>query len=236
MCKRSNYIKGEKKGMTYVKKKWRADREKIILESDGKCAWCRNESPLIVHHTNPPEIGLRKYDEIAITFMEEYFYNGVHEDEFNKLLVKSVNWVLEKTKRTIIKRCPICYKATIYERTTMSPKYRCTNCGYIGDEIFDQKNVWYPNLERSVLFYFKQDYKEQIKIKYDEYKLKAKKDYVDLENSDIVLICKRCHFAYHNGMVLCKICKKTYHKRQYPSCYTCKTETAHNGGFVQAIV
>lgn len=214
---------------TYSRKKWREDREKIIANSDGNCSWCRREGTLVVHHINPPKFGLIAYNEVSLLFFEEYFDNGAKEDEFNKLMEKAVDWVLKKVKKKTVNRCPTCYRATLYERKTMEPKYKCTSCKHVCDEIIEDKTIWYPSLYRSVIFNFNQDYKKQIKEKYEAYKIKANSDYNDLEKSDIILICKKCHYAHHNGMVLCKTCKKKYHKRKYSSCYTCKTENVLKG-------
>jgi len=35
------------------------------------------------------------------------------------------------------------------------------------------------------------------------------------------IICKKCHFAYHRGMILCKVCGERYHSRAYESCFPC---------------
>lgn len=42
-----------------------------------------------------------------------------------------------------------------------------------------------------------------------------------------VLICKKCHFADHNGLVICSVCKKNYKQKAYPTCWKCsgKEET-----------
>lgn len=36
-----------------------------------------------------------------------------------------------------------------------------------------------------------------------------------------IVLCRRCHFATHRWLVLCKICKKKYHKKQYDCCFDC---------------
>lgn len=35
------------------------------------------------------------------------------------------------------------------------------------------------------------------------------------------LVCKRCHFAAHKGMVICKKCKERYHPGGYETCFPC---------------
>lgn len=36
-----------------------------------------------------------------------------------------------------------------------------------------------------------------------------------------MILCKRCAFAIHKGMVLCSICKKKYHLKKFSSCFNC---------------
>ena len=35
------------------------------------------------------------------------------------------------------------------------------------------------------------------------------------------VICKKCHWASHNGMILCKLCGERYHLKTYDSCFPC---------------
>lgn len=35
------------------------------------------------------------------------------------------------------------------------------------------------------------------------------------------MLCKRCHFALHKGLVLGKVCKKNYHKPEREKCWNC---------------
>ena len=49
----------------------------------------------------------------------------------------------------------------------------------------------------------------------------AKKEYLTLSNT--ITICRRCHFAEHNGLILCEYCKKNYHNpKRFLSCANCK--------------
>jgi hypothetical protein len=38
---------------------------------------------------------------------------------------------------------------------------------------------------------------------------------------DCIALCKKCHFALHKGLVLCRTCKKKYHLKQHSSCWNC---------------
>lgn len=44
-------------------------------------------------------------------------------------------------------------------------------------------------------------------------------EYLSLEGT--IRLCRRCNLAHHKGMVLCRECKKRYHKRRYPMCWEC---------------
>jgi hypothetical protein len=40
-----------------------------------------------------------------------------------------------------------------------------------------------------------------------------------------MVLCKKCHFQLHRGLVICRVCKKRYHKPRYDSCWECFTKT-----------
>jgi len=48
--------------------------------------------------------------------------------------------------------------------------------------------------------------------------------YKTMADGKIQTLCKRCHFAMHNGMELCPICKKKYKYKKYKTCFNCKTD------------
>lgn len=200
-------------------KEYKEKRSELI---NGKtCAWCDEKENLVIHHVNPPKIGLTAYIIVERKFIENYFANGKNKDEYNKILDKANTWCEEHAK--LFERCPKCGKCTIYERKTIKPKYRCTNCGYIGNKIIHDKQI--PSNITSFRIEFSKIHNEEIKKAYQNYKKKARKDYKDLENQDILILCKRCHYAYHKGMVLCKECGKKYHKGGYDMCWDCFVKT-----------
>ena len=51
------------------------------------------------------------------------------------------------------------------------------------------------------------------------YRARTNEEYKSLKY--VVILCKRCHFAYHKGMVLCKVCKQNYHKPLLHMCWKC---------------
>lgn len=36
-----------------------------------------------------------------------------------------------------------------------------------------------------------------------------------------LVLCKKCHWAAHHGMTICKECGKNYHPEQYERCFKC---------------
>jgi len=45
--------------------------------------------------------------------------------------------------------------------------------------------------------------------------------YTDLELSGCIVLCNRCHFSLHKGLVLCQLCKKHYHRVGAEMCKEC---------------
>lgn len=52
-----------------------------------------------------------------------------------------------------------------------------------------------------------------------EYSYKTEWDYLDPRN--VVVLCKRCHFAVHHGKILCPKCRKNYMRYENNCCYSC---------------
>jgi len=63
--------------------------------------------------------------------------------------------------------------------------------------------------------------KQIVDEKFADWKKRTLETYMDFSPENIIILCKRCHYALHKGMVLCKNCKQKYHKRRYDFCYEC---------------
>jgi len=50
-------------------------------------------------------------------------------------------------------------------------------------------------------------------------KKKADEMYMSFKN--VMVLCRRCHFAKEKGLVICEICKERYHKPKYGKCWEC---------------
>jgi hypothetical protein len=68
-------------------------------------------------------------------------------------------------------------------------------------------------------------YQEGIKvtatIPHHPYRNSYKGHYTDLELSQCVAYCKRCHFALHKGRKLCPVCKENYPRWDQEMCWSC---------------
>ena len=76
-------------------------------------------------------------------------------------------------------------------------------------ELLASQCAWCGSTEKLVLHHTKLDH--------DNFE-----DYEKLDPSEVITICKRCHFAFHHQMDLCPVCKKFYKQMWFPTCYTCK--------------
>ena len=74
---------------------------------------------------------------------------------------------------------------------------------------------------------FRSKYANQIEQAVDAKRQMDFQKYMSFE--DVMILCKKCHFAYDKGMVLCDVCRKAHHEPKYDMCWFCfsKTETGH---------
>ena len=72
---------------------------------------------------------------------------------------------------------------------------------------------------------------EELKVLTDErfavWRIEYERTYMDFEN--VVILCRRCHFALHKGKVLCSRCKIHYHNPRYQMCFECNKVKAVEG-------
>jgi len=71
-----------------------------------------------------------------------------------------------------------------------------------------------------------EDYSPEIQRRLD--KIWQKPDYLEISESNSIVLCNKCHVAHHSGRHLCPQCKKNYTKAQFPDhlCYSCFIETS----------
>lgn len=58
--------------------------------------------------------------------------------------------------------------------------------------------------------------------RFAEWRAEYERIYMDFEN--VVILCRKCHFALHKGKKLCDKCKIHYHNPRFPVCWECNEE------------
>lgn len=62
-----------------------------------------------------------------------------------------------------------------------------------------------------------------LKAKYEKERQSNLAEYMSMENT--IILCKKCHKAIGNGLVLCKVCKQGYHRPEFTACFKCFSKT-----------
>jgi len=187
------------KSKIWSRTEWRNKRSEFV--KDKGCQWCGSKNSLVIHHTKTPI----RFQQIVHQVGQALLHQKVKEEEFE----------FQVEARKV---CPRCNSQSIYKRTTISPKYRCTRCGYV----FEKTKAIRVNtgwLSREDWNQFWTKYRSAIEEKAAELSRKGHIYYMSLE--DCIVLCKKCHFAIHKGLVLCKDCGKKYHPQQYSTCWDC---------------
>lgn len=61
--------------------------------------------------------------------------------------------------------------------------------------------------------------KEMTEERFEVWRSEYERTYMDFEN--VVILCRRCHFALHKGKKLCERCRKNYHNPRFSTCFSC---------------
>lgn len=122
---------------------------------------------------------------------------------------------LEIKKRTV---CPNCKNGPIYTRKKAKPLYRCNGCGNEFEEAIEIE-VQTNRISRDDWTAFYSKYQADNAEKAKEYAKASNEYYLSFE--DCVVLCSRCHFSLHRGLILCKACKQHYHSPHYKICSEC---------------
>ena len=226
-------------------KSWEENRQKRINESNHQCQICsKNEDALVIHHLEG--ITSRTYEAI---------WNGVIEEKRIDLVENDVNWknkwddlISDESKKKLAQKiqsdyfkkkgikkmntCPYCGRASISERKTKKPRYRCGKCS----KEFEQPKFQIPShyylsasqLERHVEKIIKTTIQNEIIKNHFQVLKKAYQvevnsiieRYLSMENT--VVLCARCHYATEKGEILCPSCKEHYIFPGYNICMHCQ--------------
>lgn len=224
-------------GKPWVTKEWRNKRAEFIKEKS--CEWCGSSKFLTISHKQQTNFKSERY-KVFGNFFDKYFkpittsinsLPGQHIDEYNNLIEESK---VEENLR-YVDCCPSCGSLSIYARSdkflakntsfnsaTGLPEFKCKfRCSLCKMEFQEPKKGVHPKFyERRKFFQlFGERHKEEIGQLLEEHLRKLNEKYLNFEG--VQVLCRRCHFAYHNGLVLCQNCKKKYHGIRFNTCYNC---------------
>lgn len=137
--------------------------------------------------------------------------------------------------------CPFCNQEdTIITTTISNPNVRGTKiegtfiitCIHCKKEFQLSSNDYETVYEKNT-YLTRYDYEKIIKKYRNEIQRRLdvvwqKPDYLEISESNSIVLCNKCHVAHHSGRHLCPQCKKNYTKAHYPDhlCYSCFIETA----------
>ncbi|TES95884.1 MAG: hypothetical protein E3J90_08955 [Promethearchaeota archaeon] len=167
----------------------------------------------------------------------------------NKLGLKnSIKFYKEKARNEAVKSCPSCGRTNITGEKKSHPNYKCNKCGKeFNQPKFGPKKKTIKKLKALQNFeskgekpdahilqnlrYIKSQsfsafigmilphiYEETFK----EYKKQIEiliKNYSDM--TEVLVVCKRCHYAHKKGYVICEKCKKNYKNPKFETCKQC---------------
>ena len=197
-------------------KEWKEQRASLI---EGKsCEWCGSTEALSIHHTHETN---RRYKQIERRVIRELIKEKVDSGEV----------ITPKGDPThLLFRCPEC---GVPGKEDLSEYYLrrtdikddswialvCPHCDTFIEvplrwEYLECKPSY--TLSRENFKTFCTLYKSEIEARIGF----SKQDYLDL-SKDIMILCKRCHYALHKGKKLCPVCKSRYVSRRYSVCFKC---------------
>jgi len=187
------------KSRIWSQSEWRRKRSEFI--ENKVCKWCGSKSSLVIHHTKSP----LRFKQVVSRVRRRFLRQKIKDGEF-------------KGQMKRLRLCPHCRKRSFYRRTTMKPPYRCSLCGYEFEEP-EEVRIRTNWLSKKDWRRFMRKYGSEINERAAELPTRGHEYYMSLK--DCIALCKKCHFALHKGLVLCRTCKKKYHLKQHSSCWNC---------------
>lgn len=178
------------------------------------CTWCGSKERLAIHHTKRFN-QKNERRKILKKFLYRYFSNKKNKDEKKELIAEAKKQLMNKYSKI----CPEC-SSKVYYRKTKFPKYRCVKCRTETNNPKRKRNkITRTKLRKKFYSIFYKKHKDEIENLFSIERQKAQEEY--LEFKDVIILCSKCHFAYHKGLRLCSECKTNYHKPKHEKCWKC---------------
>ena len=179
-----------------------------------------------------PDIGLSIHHKQKL-WPYQIQWNGTARHIYEQTTGKSM---LEQKKEPykIVNRCPGCGTGSIGRpRKKKSPKYRCGRCKTEFEE---------PIKDPQYKIRWTQDYRDFIERERDKITevVDEARDQQYHDSTQVMTVCKSCHWRLEQGLRLCKECKKNWHKGKFKTCYDCippekKKEIQERRDFMEAM-
>lgn len=187
------------KSRIWSQAEWKRRRSEFI--KNKVCSWCGSKLSLVIHHTKSPPRFKQVFSQVRRRVLREKIKDGEFRGQVK-----------------LLRLCPSCRKRSFYRRTTLKPPYRCTRCGHVFEapEEIRMRTNW---LSKRDWRRFMRKYSYEINERATQLPVRGHEYYMSLQ--DCIVLCKKCHFALHKGLVLCETCKKNYHFKRHASCWSC---------------
>lgn len=202
-------------------------KKKRLAFLEGKtCEWCGSTENLEIRRAKRFN-GLQEYKKILTKAINQHFASDENQMERHDLLSKAH----EKVKTDYSNVCPKCgFK--VYTRKTVVPKFKCQKCGWETDNPISKLS---PDSQKEVRKEFRKlflsSHKDAVDQMFNSIKENSNKEYSDFKN--IHVLCRKCNYEKTKGLVICKICRKSYHKPKYEKCWKCFMKTDEGGLVIQ---
>lgn len=188
-------------------KEWKERRNETITDS-SVCELCGSTENLVVHHPN--SINFKTIKQLV----NNRVYHLFSEDYSKKFPTKEE---IEENSTRKQHRHRSHYN---WHEIDLNHKFEVDNSD------MQERTMLAKEFKESDRIRFKELYGKFRQLNKDIIELKIEKAYADETEKynnfeDIQIICKRCHWATHNDMELCPICKKKYKKSNYKQCFDC---------------
>ena len=229
-------------------KEWKINREKRLKESGDQCDWCKSSlnKPLVIHHSKRLDSTI--YEAIWKAIVQKIQNDLIKSDDkwkktWDELWTKeSIQRRTDEIQRRNLKRkkakkkdtCPSCGKASLSERKTKKPKYRCKHCTFefekpkiqIPKHYYLSTHTLKKKVEAEIRSFFKSQIIAQcfaeVNKQYQEEVNKYVEVYLTMRNT--LVLCKKCHYAIERGMKLCPECNQNYIYPRYQKCVKCSND------------
>jgi hypothetical protein len=188
-------------------KDWKEKRSETITDS-SVCELCGSNENLVIHH--PDSKNFRKINQLVdssfyYSFSDYYSKNFPTKEEIEKYST------LKKHRHR---------SHDYWHKEELNHKFEVDNSEMQERIELTKEFKEFDRTRFKTLFNKNRQFnKEKIEKEIEKAYVNETEKYNNFEN--IQIICKRCHWAIHNNMNLCPICKKKYKKSNYEQCFDC---------------